>query len=234
MPAELTDKQKQDIIEFYNNLDPCRGSKGTLVDVYRKIGPIYDYIIRLVQLPIHEIAARLAELFGNKDLAEKRVFDIGAGTGTSGEALYRVGFRHIDALDLSKEMLDYAKEKNVYTNFYNEPMSQTPTPGISDNTYDAAISCGCFVAGHIPMTALYEIIRVVKPGGYIIYSLYDPGHTMNYMQVHGEVMKNNLVELIAMSLVPYKREYRNNFEFVKGYLVVLKVLPPQVTATGSI
>ena len=84
------------------------------------------------------------------------------------------------------------------------------------------------------MTALYEIIRVVKPGGYIIYSLYDPGHTMDHMQVHGEVMKNNLVELIAMSLVPYKREYRNNFEFVKGYLVVLKVLPPQVTATGSI
>lgn len=34
--------------------------------------------------------------------------------------------------------------------------------------YDACVISGAFGEGHIPSNGLYEILRVVKPGGYVI------------------------------------------------------------------
>ena len=74
------------------------------------------------------------------------------------------------------------------------------------------------------MNALRELIRIVKPGGYIVYSLYDPNYTKDYMRVHGEIMKEKLAELAMMALAPYKREYTQDFKYVHAYYVVFKVL----------
>ena len=103
-------------------------------------------------------------------------------------------------------------------------MTKEPTPGIEANTYDGVISTGVFVEGHVQMESLFELIRITKPGGYIVYSLYDPEYTLDYMQVHGEVIKQKKAQLIQMKLNPYKREFTKNFEYVYGYLVVWKVL----------
>ena len=53
---------------------------------------------------------RLVEKTGNK-ISEVKVLDVAAGTGIVGKALWDVGFRHITALDFSREMLAVAKKK---------------------------------------------------------------------------------------------------------------------------
>ena len=47
----------------------------------------------------------------NKDI---KILDAGAGTGIIGEMLVQRGYRNIDALDISEEMLNLAKQRNVY------------------------------------------------------------------------------------------------------------------------
>ena len=47
----------------------------------------------------------------NKDI---KILDAGAGTGIIGEMLVQQGYRNIDALDISEEMLNLAKQRNVY------------------------------------------------------------------------------------------------------------------------
>ncbi|XP_066263709.1 methyltransferase-like protein 27 isoform X1 [Branchiostoma lanceolatum] len=54
-------------------------------------------------------ADRVVELFEGK--TDVRILDVAAGTGLLGEALYRVGFRSMDALDANENMLALAKEK---------------------------------------------------------------------------------------------------------------------------
>ena len=104
------------------------------------------------------------------------------------------------------------------------PVTPDRTPGIETNTYDGVISTGVFVEGHVQMESLFELVRITKPGGYIVYTLYDPEYTLDYMRVHGEVIKLKKAQLISMKLQPYKREFTKNFEYVDCYIVIWKVL----------
>ena len=47
----------------------------------------------------------------NKDI---KILDAGAGTGIIGEMLVQQGYRNIDTLDISEEMLNLVKQRNVY------------------------------------------------------------------------------------------------------------------------
>ena len=45
--------------------------------------------------------------------SEARIMDAGAGTELIGEELKNLGYGYIDALDISQEILNVAKEKNA-------------------------------------------------------------------------------------------------------------------------
>ena len=103
-------------------------------------------------------------------------------------------------------------------------MTADPTPGIQNDTYDAAISGYSFVEGHIPMDALHELARIVKSGGYVIYTVYDPNHCMDFMKVQGDLMKDGKLELVSMVRSPYKREWSLQFQYVYCHIVTFKVI----------
>lgn len=92
------------------------------------------------------------------------ILDAGCGTGIVGEYLHGHGFRAIDGLDYSTEMLEKAREKQVYRRLMQGDL--TDRLDIADNTYDAIISVGTFTCGHVGPEAFDELIRITKPGGY--------------------------------------------------------------------
>ena len=103
-------------------------------------------------------------------------------------------------------------------------MTSDPIPEISNNTYDAVVSSGCFVPGHIKVEALKELARITKLNGFIVFTLFDPNFEMNYMEEMGKILIEKKVELISMKLIPYKLDYVQNYKQVFAYLIVLKVL----------
>ena len=105
------------------------------------------------------------EIFqGSIAKSEVRLMDAGAGTGLTGVELKNLGYGNIDALDISQEMLNVAKEKNAYKKFICSPLSEQHTPGVETDEYDALVCCGTFILGHVRPAAFDEIIRMVKNG----------------------------------------------------------------------
>ena len=101
--------------------------------------------------------------------ADAAVLDAGAGTGLAGKCLADAGFTNMAAMDLSRGMLDEARKKNVYGSFHQ--MTLGDTLGFETGQFDAVISIGVFTLGHAPINSFDELIRVTKPGGYIVFSL---------------------------------------------------------------
>lgn len=98
-----------------------------------------------------------------------KVMDAGAGTGMVGQELYRLGYHDIEAIDISRAMLDEARRKNVYGKLHEMVMGEKldfPT-----NHFDATICVGTLTVGHAGPEALEELVRVTRPGGHIVFML---------------------------------------------------------------
>ncbi|NEP78534.1 MAG: class I SAM-dependent methyltransferase [Okeania sp. SIO3B3] len=96
------------------------------------------------------------------------MLDAGSGTGLAGKVLYEYGYTNLVAIDISEEMLYKARQKNIYTELYKQVLGETldfPT-----NFFDAIICVGVFTYSHAPNSAFDELIRITKPGGYIIFT----------------------------------------------------------------
>ena len=113
-----------------------------------------------------EVAAEIFAKYVSKDA---KILDAGAGTGLVGIFLAKKGYSNIVAMDLSTGMLEEAKKKNVYREFHQMVMGEKldfPT-----GSFDSTISIGVLTVGHAPASSLDELVRVTRPGGYIVFSL---------------------------------------------------------------
>ncbi len=94
------------------------------------------------------------------------IMDAGAGTGLVGEALKEQGFNNLVAVDYSAQMLDIARRKQVYTELHTCDLSvQTE---FETDRFDAVITCG--TTSQMPSNSLREFVRIVRPGGKIIFA----------------------------------------------------------------
>ena len=98
-----------------------------------------------------------------------KVLDAGAGTGLVGELLAGLGYRDLVAIDLSQGMLDEARNKNAYAELHQMVLGETLD--FDSGLFEGVISVGVFTLGHAPASAFDELIRVTKPGGYVVFSL---------------------------------------------------------------
>ncbi|XP_067656466.1 methyltransferase-like protein 27 [Haliotis asinina] len=112
------------------------------------------------------IAAGVVAEYFHHDVSHVNVLDVAAGTGFLGEKLQARGFKHLDALDPAEGMLEQARKKNIYTNFFCEFLDGNRLP-IDDDTYDCCVTSGGMGEGHIPCDGLHELVRITKPGGLV-------------------------------------------------------------------
>jgi len=100
---------------------------------------------------------------------DARILDAGAGTGLMGEILAQMGYKHMVGMDLSPGMLEEARNKGVYQQLDQMVMGEHLE--YDTDSFDAVISVGVLTVGHAPSSSFDELIRVTKPGGYIVYTL---------------------------------------------------------------
>ena len=112
---------------------------------------------------------QVGEIVNTRDRHIK-ILDAGCGTGLVGLALKEKGYKNIDGCDLSERMIDRAKERGAYNNLESGIDLTRENEAYDQNQYDATVCCGVFTLGHVPPTALLELIRVTTPGGVILVS----------------------------------------------------------------
>ncbi|MGB7274923.1 MAG: methyltransferase domain-containing protein [Geitlerinemataceae cyanobacterium] len=148
---------------IYKTQDPQK-----LQDRYDAWSHIYDTELdRPYRISPIESARALAKILPNQ---EASILDAGAGTGMVGEALAELGYTNITAIDLSEEMLEVARQKQVYQNLHRENL-EAPLNFFPPSSFDAIIAVGVFTFGHACPEALQNLDRLLKSGGYFVLTV---------------------------------------------------------------
>jgi len=101
------------------------------------------------------------------------ILDLAAGTGLLGAEIGRHGYCNIDGLDCSLGMLGQAKTQCIYKNYIKAHVDGLGSIPVNDETYDVIVSSNGMAPGQIYPSALPELLRVLRPGGYIILVMKD-------------------------------------------------------------
>ena len=113
------------------------------------------------------------------------VLDAGAGSGLVGLELARLGFDTIDGMDISSVQLALAEVKGVYRRLIHARLGERlPVP---TDAYDAMVSAGTFTFGHAPASSFDDIVRVVRSGGYLVFTLPAEGDPEGYGEKYEEL-----------------------------------------------
>jgi predicted TPR repeat methyltransferase len=102
-------------------------------------------------------------------LKDGTVLDAGAGTGLMGDILAPLGYGDLVGIDISSNMLELARKKGVYKDLHQ--MELGGPLDLPSDAFAAVVATGVFAAGHAPPESFEELIRVTKPGGYVIFSV---------------------------------------------------------------
>ena len=199
-----------DGLKNYENLD-LKDAKNDnrLTEVYRDWAKKYDYdndhVLGTVSQPksVSLLSTRL------KDKTAK-IIDVGCGTGLVGEKLKAKDFIYFDGLDISKDMLSIAKSRGYRNLFLGSLNKQLP---VFDDAYDAAMCIGVFTHGHVSSDRFNELCRIVKPGGYVCFTINEGVfEEYGFKEMIAEFQLNKVWEVISL----YKDDYMT-LENVKGY-----------------
>ena len=97
------------------------------------------------------------------------ILDAGAGTGIIGESLKTLNYGDVTALDLSRGMLDIARQKGIYDSYVQAALGGPLD--FPDDHFMAVVSAGTFTEGHAPPASFDELIRITRPGGCLVFTV---------------------------------------------------------------
>ncbi|XP_028409602.1 methyltransferase-like protein 27 [Dendronephthya gigantea] len=145
-------------------------------DVYTAWGKTYDKsMVKDHGYTGPTVAAKLLSQklkeFGYSN--DARIVDLGCGTGLVGEQLSKNGYKNIDGVDITPELLELAKAKGMYGSLKQGIMGspQCKELGLEENQYDAAICVGVFTLAHVKQEGLDDVVHVIKPGGLACFGI---------------------------------------------------------------
>ena len=204
-------------LKLYDSLDLSESeNKKKLLDIYQKWAALYDKDnddeLGTVSQP------NSVQTFQRyvKDKS-KYIIDVGCGTGLVGLQLKKLGYKNFDGVDLSQEMIDIAIDRGYASLFLGNLNETLP---IKSNQYEAAICVGVFTHGHVGPSRLEELIRIVKPGGIICFTVNEDVYESNGFD---EAIKSQELAGLWKVLELSKKNYMMK-KNVKGLYCIAEVM----------
>ena len=186
-----------------------------LTEVYRDWAKKYDYdndhVLGTVSQPksVNLLTTRLKD-------KNAEIIDVGCGTGLVGENLKAKDFIYFDGIDISEDMLEIAKSRGYRKLMLGSLNNRLP---VLDNAYDTAMCVGVFTHGHVSSEGFNELCRIVKPGGYICFTINEGVfEKYGFKEMIGDFQSHKIWEVISL----YKDDYMT-LENVKGYYCLAMV-----------
>jgi len=145
------------------------GDKAGTVDFYKKWADEYDHqmLDELEYVAPLGIGRLLREYLPD---TESEIFDVGCGTGLTCRLFADNGYRALDGIDLSPDMVRVAGEQGIYRELIvgdvNEPIDRL------SSSYDGVISSGTFTHGHVGPEPLDDIFRILRTGGILACTVH--------------------------------------------------------------
>ena len=204
-------------LKFYDNLDLTHSHNDEdLQVVYKEWAVTYDHyndnLLGTVSQPLS--VQIFQEYIKDKSL---RIIDVGCGTGLVGVELEKGGFSNFDGIDISQEMIDIAKQRGYSKLLIGSLNDSLPC---ENNEYDAALCVGVFTHGHVGSDRLDELIRIVKPGGIICFTVNE-----GVYDSYGFDLKiKNLESTNIWKILEIRKSDYMTKKNIKGIYCVVKVI----------
>mmetsp|Transcript_11359 Transcript_11359/g.11371 ORF Transcript_11359/g.11371 Transcript_11359/m.11371 type:complete len:178 (-) Transcript_11359:64-597(-) len=136
----------------------------------------YDAIFEALDYKDPEIVAQVMNDF--EEIAKFKdesgvIMDLGCGTGLSGIAINKVGFKNVIGLDASQEMLNRVPE-GTYGKLLKNLVGVDPMPEEIKLNVDVCVCVSGMVFNHIPISIFETMLLVLKKGGYYVFNVRDP------------------------------------------------------------
>lgn len=154
--------------------------------------------------------------FMKRNIPPGNVIDIGCGDGYGTHLLKENGYRVL-GVDLSKEMIDWAREKRIHQDIPFQQGDICSLP-FQDSTFDGALIVNVIEWTEQPLQALNELRRILQPGGMICIGILGPTagpRRHSYLRLYGEKVICNMV----MPWEWHQLCEENGFEYVDSISV---------------
>ena len=112
-----------------------------------------------------------------------KVLDLGCGTGEISAACSRAGFK-VTGADIAASMIDVARVRHqeVGLEFVPlDPAAQSKLP-FADAWFDAVLCSSVLEYVLCPESILSEIVRILRPGGYLLATVPNPRHPIRHVE----------------------------------------------------
>ena len=151
---------------------------------------------------------------------DSAILDMGCGTGLVGELLHDLGYRHLDGLDLSPEMLEKAEARGVYRALGEADLTHTLT---LEPIYDAVICVGVFSHQRRQPFDLVKLFAGLKAGGALIATVNGKGwRDIGWEMLLDKSKREHGFHIDKISDIPYLTR-----QDIPGKLLVIRPKPPQ-------
>ena len=198
--------------EFISKALQLDGSAEAIKDYYAQWAETYDADLVGDHIsPYHMVKTLVSWLGQNRPqqkLDELSVMDIGCGTGLVARALIEQGFKFIDGVDLSPEMIVKAQQLGIYRELSANVDINRDVHHQWYQQYAVVTCCGVFTLGHVQPESLRTMLRFVEPGGWLIATTRQAYYEQtNYQRVSDQLLEEGVATLqVHIENAPYTHD----------------------------
>ena len=175
---------------------------------YEGFAPFYDSVF--VKDLGYTYPSVVANLLVENIKIDGPICDIGCGTGlVASEIKKKAPNAIIDGVDISKDMIQISREKNIYRNLI-ELNLEDPLDHLLKN-YSTVVSAGTFTHGHLGSDALTRLVSHFESGTKFIIGInFDHYHSKGFEKKFETLIKSNVIESFELSEVyVYNRDNKD-------------------------
>ena len=148
-----------------------------------------------------------------------RILDIGCGTGLTALGLAKAGYNDLHGLDLSAEMIEVARQREIYNALQVGDVTQPLA--YADRQFAGIISSGTFTHGHVDPAPLDEICRIMADHAILACTVHkDLWESLHFDSAFTRLVENHTLKLLSRELDRY---YENGKD--EGWFCVYRKLP---------
>jgi ubiquinone/menaquinone biosynthesis C-methylase UbiE len=169
----------------------------------------YDETVAQNSYACNSLCQKFMEQVKNYDCSNGpiQILDAACGTGRVCEVVVeKVAPLQVlfDGVDYSQGMLDVAKSKNIYRNLLIANLQEKID--LPSKTYDFILCSGVFLQGHVGPEALPELSRLLKSGGFMIFTVR-PTFYDETKELWNDTIKDSACDLLEISMMEYSKGF---------------------------
>ena len=175
---------------------------------YEGFAPFYDSVF--VKDLGYTYPSVVANLLVEKVKIDGPICDIGCGTGlVASEIKKKAPNAIIDGVDISKDMIQISREKNIYRNLL-ELNLEDPLHQLLKN-YSTVVSAGTFTHGHLGSNALSRLISHFNSGTKFVIGInFDHYHSKGFEKKLKALIESNFIGSFELNEVKvYNKENKD-------------------------